>query len=329
MPEREITIDEPDCGLRGFLVIDDTTLGPAAGGIRTMPYESEEAAIADARALARAMTIKCALGGLDAGGGKLVLIDHPGLEREQAFARIGKLVESLGGAFRTAGDYGTTSDDLAVMAQYTGWVHDFTHDLADSVARGAIRSMQAAATATGRESLQGLHVAVQGCGFIGAAVARALAAEGAVLSVSDVIEPLALATARSIGAHVIAADELMATDVDVLSPCAIGEVLDERVAEEIQAWAVCGAANNILATPEAGDRLHERGTAFVPDTISSCGGVIEGIGLTVMGLEDRGPLIDRLYDTALDVLRRSRLENRPPTGISEEIAFARIREAKA
>ena len=69
-PERVERIEAPEVGLIAYLVVDSTVLGPAAGGVRTAAYESEAAAVRDACALARAMTYKCALAGVDAGGGK-------------------------------------------------------------------------------------------------------------------------------------------------------------------------------------------------------------------------------------------------------------------
>ena len=94
---------DPASGLRAILVIDDLTLGPAAGGVRTRVYPSLGAAAEDCAKLARAMTIKCALAGLDAGGAKLVVMDQPELDRPRAFARLGQLVDELDGGERVEG----------------------------------------------------------------------------------------------------------------------------------------------------------------------------------------------------------------------------------
>jgi leucine dehydrogenase len=141
--ERLIEIDDRASGLRAAIVIDTTTLGPAAGGVRTRAYASWDDAVADARALARAMTRKCALAGLDAGGGKAVVWDHGAWDREAGFARLGEAIESLGGAFRTAGDLGTTAADLAVMARRCQYVHTDEADLTGAVARGLAGCVEA------------------------------------------------------------------------------------------------------------------------------------------------------------------------------------------
>jgi glutamate dehydrogenase/leucine dehydrogenase len=45
--ENIIFCQEKTLGLRAIIVIHDTTLGPAAGGIRMWPYESQAEAIRD------------------------------------------------------------------------------------------------------------------------------------------------------------------------------------------------------------------------------------------------------------------------------------------
>lgn len=125
-------------GLTAVLVIDDLSLGPGAGGVRTRVYPSLTAALAEAAGLAQAMTRKCALAGLAAGGAKAVVLAGPELDWPRAFARLGELVTELGGVFRTAGDLGTTADDLAAMASTCPYVHVEERGLAEAVARGLV-----------------------------------------------------------------------------------------------------------------------------------------------------------------------------------------------
>ena len=323
--ERGFLFTDRATGLRAVLVIDSTVLGPAAGGIRTRDYPSVDAAVRDAAALARAMTIKCALGGLDAGGGKMVVLDHRGLDRAGAFARLGDFVDDLGGLFRTAGDLGTTAADLATMAERCRFVHTGEASLAASVARGLVRCIEACARVRGR-SLAGLRVAVQGAGAIGAAACAALAAAGATVLVADLDPRRARAAAGAAGAEVADADSILTADVDVVAPCAAGGAIDGAVAGALRAWAVCGAANNLLASPDAEAALAARDILFVPDVVASAGAVIDGIGRTVMGLEDpaRADLIDRLGDVAHELLAEARQTGRPASGLAEARAFARI-----
>lgn len=315
-------------GLCAVLVIDDLSLGPAAGGIRTRAYPDLAAMIAEASALARAMTRKCALAGLHAGGAKAVVLDHPGLDRPAAFRRLGALVAELGGIFRTAGDLGTTAADLAAMAETCPYVHADESGLAGAVARGMVACVRALAQARGRD-LAGLQVAIQGCGAIGSAVARALAARGCALLLADVDARRAHDLSIETGAKVTDPKDILLASVDVVAPCALGGVVDAEVARALRAWGLCGAANNILAGPEVAAILRARGILHVPDVVASAGAVIEGIGRSVMNLPDRTPLIDALGDTAAALLAQSAATGRTTEALAEERAAARLAAARA
>jgi leucine dehydrogenase len=315
-------------GLTAVLVIDDLSLGPAAGGVRTRAYPRLADALAEAAGLAQAMTRKCALAGLAAGGAKAVVLDHPGLDRPRAFARLGQFVAELGGVFRTAGDLGTTAADLAAMATTCPYVHVDERGLAEAVARGLCGCVAACAAIRGR-GLAGLRVAIQGCGSIGAAAARALRAGGAVLTVADVDAARAARVAAEVEARVVAPDDLLLEDVDVVAPCAIGGVITPAVAASLRAWAVCGAANNILDSREAARVLAARGVLHVPDEVASAGAVIEGIGRSVMGFADRTPLIDGLGATARALLAEAAASGELPVVLAERWARARVAAAGA
>jgi len=320
-------------GLRAVLVLDDLSLGPAAGGIRTRAYPSLEAAIAECADLARSMTQKCALAGLAAGGGKGVVVTHPGLDRPAAFALLGRRIEELGGLFRTAGDLGTTDEDLAAMARETRYVHPETPVLTAAVARGVVRCVEAAVRVRAgmgvdaATDLRGLRVAVQGCGAIGAAVARGLADAGATVRVSDVDEARARRLEDELGASVVGPDALLSEDVDVLCPCAVGGVLDRRSAGDVRAWAVVPAANRVFVDDAGEAALASRGILVVPDPISSAGAVVAGIGRSVMGLADPLPLIDALGGTAQDVLLEARRTGALPSAVARARADARVAAA--
>jgi leucine dehydrogenase len=325
---RCVLFSDADAGLRAVLVLDDMTLGPAAGGIRTRAYASIEAAVDDAAALARAMTIKCALGGVNAGGGKMVVLDQPGLNRAAAFARLGELVEELGGMFHTAGDLGTTAADLDIMARHCQYVQTRLGELSRSVARGVVRCLEACAQVAGKPGLAGLRVAVQGCGAVGSAVARDLARAGAELVIADIDEDRAHALAAELDARVVDAHDILTCDADIISPCAIGGVITAALVDAMRGWALCGAANRIVADPQASRRLHARGILHVPDVVASAGAVVDGVGETVMGLSDRSALIDALGQTALELLIAGKQSGRPTDELAEERAWARIRAAR-
>ena len=314
-------------GLRAVLVIDDTTLGPAAGGVRTQPYPSPMDAIRDAAWLAKAMTRKCALADIDAGGGKLVVLEHAGMDRAACFSRLGELVEDLGGAFLTGSDLGTTAEDLQQMAAHTAHVHTDEARVVQAVARGVRRATEALVRVRGGVEMQGLRVAVQGCGHVGAAVAKELSSAGAELVVADRQRALADALANEIGAKVVAPEDVLSADVDVLSPCAVSGIITPRKAGEIRAWGLCPGGNNVLTSTESAEVLHARGILHVPDIVSSAGGVIWGIGLDLMKLDDAAALIDRIGERSESILQESLSRDVHTLAIAKERASARLRAA--
>ncbi len=326
---QQLTIfTDVDSGLRAFLVIDDTTLGPAAGGTRTWTYASAGDAIADARRLASTMTLKCSLAGVDAGGAKMVVMDRPELDRAAAFSFLGQRVEEMGGSFMTAGDLGTSRADLEIMASRSQWVRSDETDLAAMVARGVVGCAGACADIAGRTGLEGLRVGVQGCGSIGAAVARQFDAAGAQLLVTDLDEDAATSTAHALGAKVVAPDEILRAEVDILAPCAAGGLLTTAAARDLRAWAVCGAANNILAGPEVEEALSDRDILFVPDFVSSSGAVILGV-CHFHERDDTEALLEGLAHTTRELLQESLTSSESTTRLAERRARQRIAAGRA
>ena len=315
---------DPASGLRAICVIDDVRLGPAACGIRTQPYPSTQHALADAAHLARAMTRKTALAGLRAGGGSIVVLEHPAMDRDAAFRSLGRRIGEVAGAIRGGPDLGTRTEDLMVAAAETPHVQANIARVSRAVAMGVRTSIEACTRVRGAIELAGLRVAVQGCGAVGAAVARGLAEAGATLVVADVDGERARVVAEDTGADVVEPSAIFEADVDVFAPCAMGGVLTETRASQLKAWAVCGGANNIIASERAEATLVERGVLWVPDIIASAGGVVEGVGHDVMGLDDTAPLIQGLGRLAEEVLREAADQKRSAQAIALERAEARL-----
>lgn len=320
---RTLVLADPASGLRAFVCLDDDTLGPFVGGIRTRGYRDELDALSDARHLARAMTVKCALAGLDAGGGKTVVLDHASMNREAAFEVLGQRIEELGGRYQCAGDLGTGPADLAAVGRHTAHVHTNERDLAAAVGRSVRIGAEAAAAVRG-VALADCTVAIQGAGAIGAAAARALHAAGASIRIADLDPGLAARVAAEVEGETLRADAVLRADVDVLVPCAVGGAVGMEEVAELRAWALVPGANNTLRDDDTAVALVGRRVLHVPDALASAGAVMEGIGRRVMGLDDLDPLFARLRDTADTVLRRSAEERRSSDAIARELAWQRI-----
>lgn len=144
-----------------------------------------------------------------------------------------------------------TEADVHALARHTRYAHPETRALAAGVARGCRRCLEAAAAFAGWPDLRERSVLVQGAGAIGAEVARALAAAGMRVAVADLDASRAEAVARAIGSRSLAAVRALDIEVDVLAPCAVGGVVTDEVAARLRARILCGAANNVLASPEA------------------------------------------------------------------------------
>ena len=314
------------------VALHDTRLGPAHGGIRRWPYEGLGAAIADVVELAQAMTWKCALAGLPAGGGKAVILDHAGLDRAAAYRLVGRTVERMAGRFFTGPDVGTTAEDLDVVAAQTQFVAGTSGegpgDLAVATATGVFAALMALVDRLGAE-LAGIRVAVQGLGAVGMKLCELLHDAGAELIVADALNQRVEQAVAAFGAGVTAPGEIAMTACDVFAPCALGGVLTESVAERLPARGVCGAANNIFASAKAAQILHRRSIPVVPDFVANAGGLIAGATWSITGRRADLARIHQIQQTAAGLLRRSRDEDRPPHEVALQVAGERIAQGSS
>jgi leucine dehydrogenase len=248
------------------------------------------------------------------------------MNRELAFERLGKFLAELGDHIHTGADLGTSEDDMRNVGKHFANVHLAGADLLRAAGRAVLGCVHACARVRGRE-LADLRVVVQGVGSMGAAVARALSGAGAQLILVDADPAKAEALASELGAKAGDAERAFDLDCDVVAPCAMGGVIDSAVAGRLRAWAVCGAANNIVADRLAEQELVERGVLVVPDSISSAGAVTQGFGHGVMGIADIDAMVDRLGEVAEEVLRRAQHEGRTPDQVAVSLARERISAA--
>lgn len=326
--EQVIAFHDAPSGLRGFLALHSTRLGPALGGVRFHRYRDEADALADVLRLSRAMTRKCALAGLPAGGGKAVILDRPGLRRRAGFEAYGRVVEGLGGRFLTGGDVGIRAADLEAVGRFTAHVAKESApglgDVNGATAEGVWHAMRACLEERGMAAA-GAHVLVQGAGNVGRLLARILSREGARLTIADPDPARARRVARETGAALVPPGRLMRVPADVFAPCALGGVLDAASIAALRVRIVCGAANNPLAGPADAGRLSRRGILYAPDYLANAGGVIRGGEHHLLGLADSGPSLARIYDRMRRVAREARRLKTTTTAVADRMADAIVR----
>ncbi len=324
-------------GLKAIIAIYSTALGPALGGTRFYPYADEQAALTDVLALSKGMAYKAAVAGLDLGGGKAVIIGDPAIANSEPLLRAyGRFVQSLNGRYYTACDVGTCSADMDIIARESRFVTGRTvanggaGDSSVLTAYGVYQGMRAAAEATwGTPLLAGRVVGVAGVGKVGRHLVGHLVEEGAEVIVTDVS---AAAVAAVQAAHpgvraVPDTDALVASELDVYAPCALGGALDDDVVEVLSAKVVCGAANNQLAHAGVEKLLEARGILYAPDYVVNAGGLIQVADeLHGFSFERAQARATGIYETTKAVFALALEENVPPAVAADKLAERRMRE---
>ncbi|KAB1914986.1 Glu/Leu/Phe/Val dehydrogenase [Micromonospora sp. AMSO31t] len=335
--EQVVFCQDKQSGLKAIIGIYSTALGPALGGTRFYPYASEADALADVLDLSRGMAYKNALAGLDLGGGKAVIWGDPEQIKSEALLRAyGRFVESLAGRYYTACDVGTYVADMDVIARETSYVtgrsveHGGAGDSSVLTAWGVFQGMRAAAEHVwGSPTLSGKRVGVAGLGKVGKYLTGHLLEDGAEVVATDV-NPRALEWVRTNHPQVTLVDDtaaLVASDIDVYAPCALGGALNDDTVPVLRAKVVAGAANNQLAHAGIEKVLADRGILYAPDYVVNAGGVIQ-VADEIEGFNfDRAKLrATRIFDTTREILRLADDEGVPPAVAADRLAERRMAE---
>jgi len=333
--ENILYCQEKTLGLKAIIVIHDTTLEPAAGGIRMWPYQNEQDAIQDAVRLARGMTYKNAAAGLPFGGGKCVIIGDPKKDKTEGLLRaMGRFIHRLNGLFLTGIDSGTTIQDMVLMRMETPYVVTVPESLggpgnsAVATSFGIFQGIRACLKEVfGNPLPQGRTVAVQGIGAVGDELVKYLLNAGAAVTIADIDQQKVDTLASEYKVNVVPPEKIHTLDVDVYSPCAMGAVLNEHTIPELGCKIICGSANNQLATEKDGDRLAQRGILYAPDYIVSAGGVISGLDSLQPGGFNRQRAMDtvsHIYRTMGNVIAISKEQGIPTYRAADVLAEQRI-----
>lgn len=337
--EQLLFCNDQATGLRAIIAIHDTTLGPALGGTRMWPYATEQDALNDVLRLSRGMTYKSALAGLDLGGGKAVIIGDARTQKTEAmFRRFGRFVESLNGRYITAEDVGMSVTEMVNIRKETSNVVGLPIEMGGSgdpspvTAYGVFCGMKAAAkTAFGTDLLAGRKVAIQGAGNVGRSLAEYLLKEDAIVYLTDIhADKLAAAKAADPKVNIVAPDDVLALDVDIYSPCALGATVNDESLKILKCSIIAGSANNQLADENLhGKALMEKGILYAPDFLINAGGIIN-CAWERRGYDHTAAMrqTEDIYHTALDIFKRSRTEHIPTYLAANQAAEQRVRNIR-
>lgn len=338
--EQVVLCQDRASGLKAVIAIHSTALGPALGGTRFYPYATEAEAVADALNLARGMSYKNAMAGLDHGGGKAVIIGDPDRDKtEELLLAYGRFVASLGGRYVTACDVGTYVADMDVVARECRWTtgrspeNGGAGDSSVLTAFGVYQGMRASAQHLwGDPSLRDRRVGIAGVGKVGHHLVEHLRAEGAEVVITDVREE---AVRRILDRHPVGVTSVADTEalirvegLDIYAPCALGGALDDDSVPVLTAKVVCGAANNQLAHPGVEKDLADRAILYAPDYVVNAGGVIQVADeLHGFDFERCKAKAAKIYDTTLAIFARAKADGVPPAAAADRIAEQRMHEA--
>jgi leucine dehydrogenase len=334
--EQVVLCQDAKSGLKAIIGVHNTILGPAIGGTRMWQYQNEQEAIKDALRLSRGMTLKNAIAGLNAGGGKAVIIGNAKTQKTEVLLRsFGKFVHNLNGTYITAEDVGMTGRDMEFIRMETPHVSgipEYMGGLGDPgpfTAYGTYLAMKAAAkSAYGSESLSGKKVAIQGVGSVGAKLAEYLKKEGCELFISDFYPERALEVAQAFGATRVGIDEIYDLPVDIYSPCALGATLNTQTLDRLRCELIVGCANNQLEDEAIhGQLCLDKGILYGPDFLVNSGGVIN-VYAEFMGYNTQWTTAqtEKIYDQTLHVLRVSSEKKVNAQQVAIEMAMKRIQD---
>lgn len=328
--EKVIEATDSSSGLKCFIAIHNTLLGPAMGGARIYPYASRNDALTDVLRLAKAMTYKSAMAEDGLGGGKSVIIADPKKEKsEKLLLSFAEVIHSLKGSYIAAEDVGTTTEDMTIIRKRTPYVaalpsEKSSGDPSRFTAWGVFKGLQAVAqTLWNHPSLRGKKILIQGIGSVGSKLAHILFWEGADLIVCDVDSAKTHEIEILYGATVIPPDQYAAIPCDIFSPCSLGGILNSETISKFSCKAIAGSANNQLLDLSHGLELQRRNILYAPDYVINAGGIINAAA--EFDPEGYNPKIARdkvnhIYDTLMDLFKKSKKENKSSSQVADEIA---------
>ncbi|MDN5289298.1 MAG: Leucine dehydrogenase [Mucilaginibacter sp.] len=336
--KKVVFCSDPDTGLKAIIAIHDTTLGPALGGTRMWAYKSEADALNDVLRLSKGMTYKCAIAGLNMGGGYSVIIGDSRKDKTEALMRkFGRYIKNLNGEFTTAEDVGTNPRDMEYIRMETQHVTGVPENIGGSgdpspiTALGVFMGIKACLKEQfGSDNLAGRSVIVQGIGHVGENLVRLLRDENAKVYASDINEERIGQIAKKYGAQAVSNNTIFDIDADIYAPCALGATINTQTINKLKCGIIAGSANNQLLDEEQhGQMLVDKGILFAPDYVINAGGIINCYS-ELMGFSKKRTLqlTENIYEATRNILKLSKSENISTINAANKIAEKRIADIR-
>jgi leucine dehydrogenase len=333
--ERVARAEDESSGLRAFVSVHSTRLGPSLGGMRLWPYATDDEALDDVLRLSRAMTYKSAVAHTGLGGGKSVLIADPKEKTDELFEAMGRFVADFGGTYITAEDVNVGIPDLRCVQRTTSYVTGLSVEEGGggnpraATALGCFLGVGATLLeATGSADVADKTVAVQGLGSVGFGLAEHLARAGARVVATDVNRERLSRAVDELGVEVVDADGIYDVECDVFAPCALGGVLKDETIGRLRCSVIAGAANNqLLDEVRHGEMLRDRAILYAPDYVINAGGVINiSCELRAGGYDAEVALreVHSIPQTLAEVFARARERGITTHAAAQELAEAAL-----
>ena len=323
--ERVIHATNATTKLDCVIAIHNTKLGPSLGGVRSWEYTSFENQKKDALRLSEAMTLKNSVCGINFGGGKATLNLNNIKKTPELYQSYAEAVEALNGSYLTAGDVNTFKEDLIECSKISKYVYGINVETSGPTSRGLFHAMKSTNKFIyNNNDLKNVHVAISGVGKVGGKLAMLLAKVGAKITASSINSELIKKLKSEIDFTEAKPEDLFKTNCDIISPCALGNAINQSNKDQLKCRAIVGAANNQLENSEIAEWLLKNKIVYSPDYLVNSGGVVaiaSEINKTENLLEKQ---LEKIGDRLNQVLEESKKNNESTDLVARRIAFERI-----
>ena len=309
-----------------IISVHNTKLGPALGGVRSWNYNSFDEQKADALKLSEAMTLKNSICGINFGGGKAVINIRGRNKTPELYQSYAEVVETLKGDYLTAGDVNTFKEDLIECSKATKYVYGINVETSAPTSIGILNAIRTTNNfINNNKDIKGIHVAISGVGKVGGKLAKLLVEAGVKITAASINKVLINELKKEIKIMEVNPENLYKSDCDIISPCALGGVINMSTRSQLKCKAIVGAANNQLDNSETGEWLLKNNIIYSPDYLVNSGGVIaiaSEINRKENYLEEQ---LEKIGERLRSVLKESRINNQSTNSVAKRIAWERIK----